>query len=120
MKRPSYTKGYLAEAIKNGTYSLKKRNVSVEQESEFRSAMQLFVSEIYTISIGSDIPKNVKPIPGWVVASDGVILVKNAATTNILNYLGKCSAITLADREKQFKKGMNRNVSLKRGRRFGS
>ena len=84
--------------------------------SKSKSPIWLFVSEIFQIPKGTQIPKNAKPIQGWLVATHGAILVKGIATSNIINYLGICAAITQEERSKWFNKAMKRNSNLKRQR----
>ena len=95
------SKSIVESAVRDGRYSLHKRSISKEKfESGVRSPIWLYVSQIYNIPKGQPLPKRARPIKGWVAGPDGVILSKTSATSNLLNYLGKCDSIPLAARKK--------------------
>ena len=73
--------------------------------------------EIYPIEDGAEIPKGMKPLKGFLCAPDGKVLVKAGCTTNIINYLGTCSAVNKEDRQIFFEKGMTRYSTMKKRRR---
>ena len=112
------TKEEVQEKVCLKKYSLRKRDVTVADVRKTKaSAIWLFVSEIYPIEEGAEIPTKMVPLKGFVCAPDGKVLIKKGCTTNIINYLGTCKVIDKKDREKFFLKGMTRYSSMKKRRR---
>ena len=110
-------KDQVQDKVSHKKYSLRKRDVTVaEVRKKKASAIWLFVSEIYPIEEGAEIPTKMVPLKGFVCAPDGKVLTK-AGTTNIINYLGTCKVISKKDKEKFFLKGMTRYSSMKKRRR---
>ena len=113
------TKATVEANIASKVFSLRKKSITVkdvESNKIKRSAVWLYISEIFPVPVGQPIEKKHRAIRGWVCAPDSAVLSKQTTTSNLINYLGKCKSIPLNERMKWFPQGVARNNRLKRGR----
>ena len=103
--------------INSKEYSLRKRDILPKDvDSGKKSAIWLFMREIYAVKEGEPIPRSLRPLKNFLAAPDGVVLSKSSSTGSIRNYLGKCKSLSEEDRDKYFKNTRDRNSKRKRQR----
>ena len=89
------TKEEVQSKIKSREYSLRKRDILPKDvESGKKSAIWLFMREIYAVKEGELISGSLRPLKNFLAAPDGVVLSKSSGTGSIRNYLGNCKSLS--------------------------